>query len=241
MKVVVAEDYEDLSHRAAAWLRVVMANTNNPTIVVLPTGNTPLGLYRDLAVEPNRHFLKNAQFIQLDEYQGIARNDSRTLAGWFRRVFLEPLSIPLRALCSFDPCSPDPDVEAARMDGIATQTGIDICVLGLGQNGHLGFNEPGSDFKSRTRVVELSEESIKSNSAYWGAESQVPRRAFTLGLGTLASSNHTLLLVSGAHKAGILHATLEGPQSPNVPATCLRSFRDVTVLADRSALPDAIR
>ena len=81
MKVVVAEDYEDLSHRAAAWLGVVMANTNSPTTVVLPTGNTPLGLYRDLAVEPNRHFLKNAQFIQLDEYQGIARNDSRTLAG----------------------------------------------------------------------------------------------------------------------------------------------------------------
>jgi glucosamine-6-phosphate deaminase len=105
----------------------------------------------------------------------------------------------------------------------------------MGQNGHLGFNEPGSDFKSRTRVVEISEESIKINAAYWGDEAQVPRRAFTLGLGTLASS--TLLLVSGAHKAGILTATLEGPQSPHVPATCLRSFRDVTVIADRSALP----
>jgi glucosamine-6-phosphate deaminase len=124
-----------------------------------------------------------------------------------------------------------------RVDAAVTQAGIDVCVLGLGPNGHLGFNEPGSDFKSRTRVVELSEESIKTNAAYWGDKGQVPRRTFTLGLGTLASWKHTLLLVSGAHKAGILAATLEGPQSPQVPATCLKSFRDVTVIAGRSALP----
>jgi glucosamine-6-phosphate deaminase len=236
MNVVVAEDYEDLSRRAAAWLRSALAGIGNPT-VVLPTGNTPIGLYRNLAADPNRQFLGNARFVQLDEYQGIPREDSRTLSGWFRSVFLQPLSIPMTALLSFDPSVPDPDGEAARVDAAVTQAGIDVCVLGLGPNGHLGFNEPGSDFKSRTRVVELSEESIKSNAAYWGDKGQVPRRAFTLGLGTLASSKHTLLLVSGAHKAGILAATLEGPQSPQVPATCLKSFRDVTVIADRSALP----
>jgi glucosamine-6-phosphate deaminase len=236
MNVVVAEDYEDLSRRAAAWLRSALAGIGNPT-VVLPTGNTPIGLYRNLAADPNRQFLGNARFVQLDEYQGIPREDSRTLSGWFRSVFLQPLSIPMTALLSFDPSVPDPDGEAARVDAAVTQAGIDVCVLGLGPNGHLGFNEPGSGFKSRTRVVELSEESIKSNAAYWGDKGQVPRRAFTLGLGTLASSKHTLLLVSGAHKAGILAATLEGPQSPQVPATCLKSFRDVTVIADRSALP----
>jgi len=236
MKVVVADDYEDLSRRAAAWLHRTLAGINNPTIV-LPTGNTPVGLYRNLAADPNSQFLGNARFIQLDEYQGIPREDSRTLAGWFWRVFLQPLSIRKLALLSFDPSVPDPDGEAERMDAAATQTGIDVCVLGRGQNGHLGFNEPGSDFKSRTRVVDLTEESIKSNAAYWSVKGQVPRRAFTLGLATLASSKHTLLLVSGAHKAGILTATLKGPQSPQVPATCLKSFRDVTVIADRSALP----
>jgi glucosamine-6-phosphate deaminase len=235
MNVVVAEDYEDLSRRAAAWLRSALAGISNPT-VVLPTGNTPIGLYRNLAADPNRQFLGNARFVQLDEYQGISREDSRTLSGWFRSVFLQPLSIPMTALLSFDPSVPNPDGEAARVDAAVTQAGIDVSVLGLGPNGHLGFNEPGSDFKSRTRVVELSEESIKSNAAYWGDKDQVPRRAFTLGLGTLASSKHTLLLVSGAHKAEILAATLEGPQSPQVPATCLKSFRDVTVIADRSAL-----
>jgi len=140
MKVVVAEDYEDLSRRAAVWLLIAMANTNNPT-VILPTGNTPLGLYRNLAANPKRKLLETAKFIQLDEYQGIARNDSRTLGSWFRHVFMEPLSIDSTALCSFDSSSHDPDQEAARVDRFAIQSGIDICVLGLGQNGHLGFNE----------------------------------------------------------------------------------------------------
>lgn len=235
MKLVVAEDYEDLSRRAVAWLRDALAGIDIPN-VVLPTGNTPLGLYHNLAAEPNGQFLTNARFIQLDEYQGIPREDSRTLAGWFWRTLLDPLSIPKTALLSFDPSAPDPDAEAARMEVVATKAGIDACVLGLGVNGHLGFNEPGSDFASRSRVVELAQDSLKSNAAYWGDETSVPRRAFTLGLRTLATSSHTLLLVSGAQKAEILATTLTGPQTPQVPATCLKSFRDVTVIADRSAV-----
>src|SRR5258708_13355309 len=113
MNVVVAEDYEDLSRRAAGWLRSALAGISNPT-VVLPTGNTPIGLYRNLAADPNRQFLGNARFVQLDEYQGISREDSRTLAGWFRSVFLQPLSIPMTALLSFDPPVPIPAGESPR-------------------------------------------------------------------------------------------------------------------------------
>src|ERR1700730_479812 len=238
MQIIVAENYEDLSRRAASWLRNTLTGITNPN-VVLATGNTPAGLYRNLGADPDQRFLANARIIELDEYQGIPLDDPRSLAGWLRNVFLQPLSIPETALLSFDSSAADPDREAARVEAAVAQTGIDACVLGLGPNGHLGFNEPGSDFESQTRVVTLTEESIKSNGVYWGDESQVPRRAFTLGLGTLASSKHTLLLANGAHKAAILAATLEGPQSPQVPSTCLRSFRDVTVIADRSALPKA--
>src|SRR5260370_30284362 len=101
MKVVVADDYEDLSRRGAAWLRSALAGISNPT-VVLPTGNTPIGLYRNLAADPNRQFLGHARFVQLDEYQAISRQDSRTLSGWFPSVFLQPLSIPITSLLSFD-------------------------------------------------------------------------------------------------------------------------------------------
>src|SRR5260221_9796356 len=102
MNVVVAEDYEDLSRRAAAWLRSVLAGIGNPT-VVLPTGNTPIGLYRNLAADPNRQFLGNARFVQLDENQGIPREHSRTLSRCFLCVFLLPLSIPFTSLLSFVP------------------------------------------------------------------------------------------------------------------------------------------
>jgi glucosamine-6-phosphate deaminase len=235
LKLIVADDYKDLSRHALAWLRGALAGIDIPT-VVLPTGNTPLGLYHNLATGSNGRFLANARFLQLDEYQGIPREDFRTLAGWFWRILLSPLSIPKTALISFDSSAGDPDREAVRMEAVATKTDIDACVLGLGLNGHLGFNEPGSDFASQTRVVELSADSIKSNAAYWGDEALVPRRAFTLGLGTLAASRHTLLLVSGPRKASILATTLLGPQTPEVPATCLASFRDATVIADRSAI-----
>jgi len=235
LKLIVADDYEDLSRHALAWLRGALAGIDIPT-VVLPTGNTPLGLYHNLATGSKGQFLANARFIQLDEYQGIPREDFRTLAGWFWRILLNPLSIPKTALISFDSSARDPDREAVRMEAVATKTDIDACVLGLGLNGHLGFNEPGSDFASQTRVVDLSADSIKSNAAYWGDEALVPRRAFTLGLGTLATSRHTLLLVSGPHKASILATALIGPQTPEVPATCLASFRDATVIADRSAI-----
>ena len=235
MKLIVADDYKDLTRHALAWLRGALAGIDIPT-VVLPTGNTPLGLYHNLATGSKGQFLANARFIQLDEYQGIPREDFRTLAGWFWRVLLSPLSMPKAALISFDSSARDPDREAVRMEAVATKTDIDACVLGLGLNGHLGFNEPGSDFASQTRVVDLSADSIKSNAAYWGDEALVPRRAFTLGLGTLATSRHTLLLVSGPHKASILATALIGPQTPEVPATCLASFRDATVIADRSAI-----
>ena len=118
MKLVVAEDYEDLSRRAVAWLRNALAGIDFPNIV-LPTGNTPLGLYHNLAADPSSQFLANARFIQLDEYQGIPREDSRTLAGWFWRILMRPLSIPRTALLSFDPSARDPDGEAARMEALA--------------------------------------------------------------------------------------------------------------------------
>ena len=103
-------------------------------------------------------------------------------------------------------------------------SGIDLAILGLGPNGHLGFNEPGSAFDSAARVVTLTPESITSNAVYWGSEADVPRRAYTLGLGTLAMAKSSILLVSGAHKAGILRRTLLDPPSPAVPATALRGL-----------------
>ncbi len=140
------------------------------------------------------------------------------------------------AFHSFDPGA-DPEFEAKRIEGIiAAHGGIDLAVLGLGPNGHLGFNEPGSPLDCRTRQVSLTPESIRSNAAYWGSEADVPAEAFTLGLGTLRESRSLILIASGEAKAGILAKTLDDPISTDVPATSIRLHPNSIVIADRAAL-----
>ncbi|MBN9023376.1 MAG: 6-phosphogluconolactonase, partial [Rhizobiales bacterium] len=131
-----------------------------------------------------------------------------------------------------------PAAEAARMeDAIARLGGIDLAMVGLGPNGHLGFNEPGSAFDSRSRQVVLTPESIRSNAAYWGSEADVPREGLTLGLGTLQAARCLAMVVAGAGKRDILARSLEGPVGEAVPATLLRQHRNAIVFADRAALP----
>jgi glucosamine-6-phosphate deaminase len=157
--------------------------------------------------------------------------------GWLSREFMDRAGIPAQNRASFNSDAPDTGAEAARMEQWIAQNGpVDVAVLGLGMNGHIGFNEPGSAFDSRTRLVTLTDESIKSNAAYWGGADRVPRSAFTLGLGTLAHAKEIVLLVNGKHKAAILDRVLNGPVTPDVPATFLRTLKNVTIIADRDAM-----
>jgi glucosamine-6-phosphate deaminase len=237
LQLVIADDYDEMSRRAAG----LMIDTLDPLAapnIVLPTGNTPLGLYQALAANAQAGLidLSRAHCFQLDEYAGLAPDDKRLLHGWLKRSILDPLAISNGAMTRFNSATDDPAGEAENMEQmIEAAGGIDLQVLGLGPNGHIGFNEPGSAPDSSSRMVELTAESISSNAVYWGDESLVPRKAFTLGLGVLSCARRTLLLVSGAAKSEILSATLEGPVTPMVPATFLRLIDGVTVIADRSA------
>jgi len=235
MNLCEVQDYDDMSRQAAALLSAWATETERPGIV-LPTGNTPLGLYRELAAKRFAKVLSRARPIQLDEYHGIARDDWRSLGGWLHRDLLAPLGISPEAMLRFDPSAEDGDREAARVESAVASMGIDIAILGLGPNGHIGMNEPGSDFASTTRLVTLTPETIHSNAVYWGGEDKVPHHGLTLGLGTLARARHTMLLVSGAQKAKILAAVLDGPISPRMPATYLRTIPGAMLIADRAAL-----
>jgi glucosamine-6-phosphate deaminase len=237
MRLEVVEDYAALGPRALALAEAALKGKRRP-VVVLPTGNTPLGFYEACVAKGPACALTRARLVQLDEYLGIARDDRRALSGWMDRILLSPLGIPHDRLIAFDPATSDPQAEAARVEAEVRRSGITLAILGLGPNGHLGFNEPGSAFDSATRAVPLTPESIVSNARYWGGEDQVPRQAFTLGLGTLALAKETILLVSGAHKSGILARVLLEAPSPEVPATALRALPRCTVLADQAALAD---
>lgn len=238
MKLVVTDTYEQLSDKAAALILAQVQNKPR-SLFVLPTGATPLGLFRRLveAGKAGHADFSAAIFAVLDEYAGIATSDRRSLCGWLRRELLDPLAISDDRILTFTPHG-EPQVEAERMEhALAQNGGIDVAVLGLGPNGHLGFNEPGSAFDSGCRLVSLTPESIRSNAAYWGSEADVPRTGFTLGLGTLLAARDFVLMVSGAHKADILARTINGPASVDLPATIVHLHPNAIVLADRAARP----
>jgi glucosamine-6-phosphate deaminase len=237
MRVVEVADEAGLATEAARLVGEQLRRKPD-SLLVVPTGATPLGMFRALvaAAPAGTVDFGNCRFAILDEYAGIAPNDRRSLEGWLRRELLDAIGIDERRTIAFDP-SADPATAAAAVEAaIAAAGGIDLAILGLGPNGHLGFNEPGSPFDSPTRLIALTPESIRSNAAYWGSEADVPRAGLTLGLGTLQAARRLVLIVSGARKRDILAATLEGPVGTALPATLLRLHPDATVIADRAAL-----
>ncbi|WP_229776011.1 glucosamine-6-phosphate deaminase [Deinococcus ruber] len=198
-----------------------------PTLSILvATGNTPMPTYAELGRRAARGDIDFSRVtaVQLDEYLGLSDHDPRSLWGWMERSFVTPLGIR-QSIRLADPAAFEADIAALG--------GIDLAILGLGPNGHLGFNEPPSPPTAPTRVLALTPASLESNRAYWG-ELSVPTHAITAGMNVILSARAVLLLVNGAHKRDILRRTLEGPETPDVPSSLLRRV-PLTVIADEAA------
>ena len=236
MNLIVADDYPELCRSAAVAVLDACTASGPEPLAVFPVGATPTGMFRELA-EHHRAAFARLHVVQLDEYLGLAEADRRLLATWLRRVLLDPLEIGADRFIRFESLAADPERDASRVERmIAARGGLDLAVLGLGPNGHIGFNEPGTPFDAPTRPIDLTEESLSSNAAYWGSRDAVPRRAMTLGMSTLGAAERVILLVSGRRKREVLRRTLHGPIGPDVPATMLRTRDRVTVMVDRDAL-----
>lgn len=237
VRLLVADDYAALS-QAGADLMVQLIRANPTAAIVLATGNTPMGVYGELAARRRRGEFdpSRLRIFQLDAYLGLAPEDPRSLYGWMARSVLDPLGIPGANVVRLPGDTAEPAAACrAYESAVRAAGGFDLAVLGLGPNGHLGFNEPPSDAEAPTRVIALTEASIQSNARYWGGAGQVPRAALTAGMDLLLAARQTLLLVSGEHKRDILRRTLAGPVDPQVPASYLQRAAGVTVLADRAA------
>lgn len=233
----IEADAAAVARRAAGLM--ASAIRRNPTLsVVLATGNSPMDTYARLAElqRDGKVDARRMRVFQLDSYIGTPDDDPRSLFGWMDRSFLSPLGIVANNVVRFASAPTDVSREChAFRKEIEACGGFDLSVLGLGPNGHLGFNEPPSDPQSTTRMVDLTQESVVSNAAYWGGQDAVPRQAMTVGLDALLAARQTLLIVTGAAKREILKRVLAGPVSSMVPASYLRDADNVTIIADRAA------
>jgi|SRR6185437_6298279 len=209
-------------------------------LIGLPTGNTPQPFYAELRRLHGEGKLAAGQFrvLMVDDYLGAGQLATNSYH-WLSREVLRPLGIGDGRVLRMPTDPAQMPVACAEFERQLQQWGgCDLMFLGLGPNGHVAFNEPGSGASSRTRVVRLNEATARANAAYWRG-AFMPHEAVTLGLGTILESRAICLLVRGAAKSEVLRAALLEPETPDLPASVLRRARRLIVLADTAAAPDA--
>jgi glucosamine-6-phosphate deaminase len=236
--LAIYRDTPTASEAAADVVSDVIRSKPGATIS-LPTGSTPLGMFDILAGRAARGEIdfSCADVFCLDEYVGVTDEDPNSLTRWLREGFLNRIGIKPDQTHSLPVTAEDLVAAAARFEeAIAARGGLDLAILGLGPNGHVGYNEPGSSAESRTRVITLTPESRSQASAYWEGAVRIPDQAMTMGVGTLLEAKQIMLLVIGDAKADILRRTLEEPMSADVPASWLRiAGHRLMVIADEAA------
>ncbi|MBT9152060.1 MAG: Glucosamine-6-phosphate deaminase 1 [Firmicutes bacterium] len=234
MRIFVAKDYHDMSLEAAKVVADEIAQ--KPGIVLgLATGETPLAMYRELIRWHREEGLDFSQVItfNLDEYIGLPPENINSYRYYMQHNFFRHINIKLKNTHLPNAMAVDVDEECREYERqIAGVGGIDLQVLGLGQNGHIGFNEPGVDFALSTHLVHLAAATIASNARFFAAESEVPRLAISLGIKSIMQAKKILLLASGSSKARAVYELVHGAVSNNTPATILKLHQDVQLVLD---------
>ena len=238
VKIIRTKDYEELSRRAAGIIAAQVV-LNPESKLGLATGSSPEGLYRYLveAYKAGDVDFSQVTTYNLDEYRGISRDNDQSYYYFMRKNLFDHVNIPEASTHLPNGENPDADVECRGYEELVRSVGgVDLQLLGIGHNGHIGFNEPGDCFDKETHCVDLTESTIEANSRFFASADEVPRQAYTMGIGTIMSARKILLVVSGEGKARAVRDSFFGPVTPKVPASVLQFHRDVTVVADEAAL-----
>lgn len=236
--LTIVPDEQAMSRLAADAIAATVSQRPEAAIAV-PTGSTPLGMFADLVERVRRGDLdlSRVHLYCLDDYLGVGPDDPNSLTGWLQRAFLDPAGIDPNRVHAVPATDPDPAAAVLRYEAeLAARGGLELAIVGLGPNGHVAYNEPGSTVGSRTRVVRLTPQSMAQASAYWEGAVPIPDHAVTVGVGTLLEARRIILIVSGEGKAEMLRRTLHDPMNADVPASWLRSAAArLEVIADESA------
>lgn len=236
MKVIVVESYEELSKKAAELLAEVVENNSRATLG-LATGTTPIGCYELLAdfCAQKRVSFKNVKAVNLDEYVGLCKSDSQSYAYFMRDKLFDHIDIDLNNTYIPDGMAGDLEGECARYSEILDEEERDVQILGLGSNGHIGFNEPRTSFQSVTHIVDLQESTIKDNARLFDSIEQVPRKAITMGISEIMKAKQIIMLASGANKAQAVHDMVQGVINDGCPASILQTHPNCIVVVDKEA------
>lgn len=232
MKVIVAKDYDELSKEAFKVMKDVL-DAKEDAVLGLATGSSPEGLYAEMVEDHknNGTSYKDVQTYNLDEYVGIDRNDPQSYYTFMNEHLFKDIDIdPENTHVPFGDTAEDAKAYDDQVKG------VDIQLLGIGRNGHIGFNEPGTPFDSRTHIVDLTQSTLEANKRFFDNDiNKVPKQAISQGIGTILDAEKILLLASGEDKADAIKALVEGEPTVECPATALADHDDVIVIVDKAA------
>lgn len=240
MKIIKAKDYKDMSRKAANIISAQIIMKPN-CVLGLATGSTPIGTYDQLVEWYNKGDLDFSEVttVNLDEYKGLTRENDQSYYYFMNDNLFSKVNIDKSR--TFLPDGTETDSDKACRDYnqiIADVGGVDLQLLGLGHNGHIGFNEPAAVFEAETHCVDLTESTIQANKRFFASIDDVPRQAYTMGIKTIMMARKILVVVSGADKAAIVKKAFFGAITPEVPASVLQLHPDVTIVADEAALSE---
>ncbi len=238
MRIYEAKDYQEMSRKAANILSAQVI-LKPDSVLGLATGSTPIGMYDQLVEWYKKGDLdfSKVKTVNLDEYKGLTHDNDQSYYYFMHEHLFDRVNIDPANTNVPDGTEEDPEKECSRYEKlIESMGGVDIQLLGIGHNGHIGFNEPDSTFAKTTHCVDLAESTIEANKRFFASVDDVPRQAYTMGIGTIMKAKKILLIVNGESKADAVAKAFFGPVTPEVPASILQFHSDVVVIGDSAAL-----
>jgi glucosamine-6-phosphate deaminase len=234
IRVLIESDYDAMSRKAAEIFADALRQKPDG-VYGFATGSTPEGLYKILSETVDLDFSRLTAF-NLDEYHPIGKDDGQSYCHFMRKQLFDAKNVEPSRTNIPNGESEDPAGECAAYESrIMAAGGIDLQILGIGTNGHIGFNEPAESFSASTSYVPLAEITIQANSRFFENADDVPRHAITMGIRTIMMAKRIMLMATGESKAAILRDTLKGPITPLVPASVLQLHPCVTIVLDKAA------
>ena len=238
MVIYAGKDYQDVSRKAANIMsaQIIM---KPDAVLGLATGSTPVGMYAQLAEWYRKGDLDFSKVttVNLDEYKGLSRENDQSYYYFMHQNLFDHVNIPVENTHLPNGMEPDSEKECRRYtELIQSLGGVDLQLLGIGHNGHIGFNEPGESFDKQVHCVNLTESTIEANKRFFASAEDVPKQAYTMGIKTIMQAKKILIVASGEDKAEIVQKAFFGPITPQVPASVLQLHNDVTLVADEAAL-----